>query len=107
MKKPVSKEDLRAELEDAMGRFLEGGGEIEQVPQGVSGREGDAPPKHGTRDLFIEPKATRTQIPEVIAALDARRRPPKRPPQRAARGPRRKLIYDDYGEPLRHVWVED
>ena len=38
MKKPVSKEDLRAELEDAMGRFLEGCGEIEQVPQGVSGR---------------------------------------------------------------------
>jgi hypothetical protein len=107
MKKPVSKEDLRAELEDAMGRFLEEGGRIEQVPQGVSGREGDAPPKPGTRDLFIEPKATRTQIPEVIAALDARRRPPKRQPRRSQRGPRRKLIYDDFGEPLRHVWVED
>jgi len=107
MKKPVSKDDLRAELEAAMDRFLDDGGSIEQVPQGVSGREGDMAPKLGTRDLFIEPKATRTQIPEVIAALDARRRPPKRQSRRSNRGPRRKLIYDDFGEPLRHVWVEE
>ena len=90
-----------------MGRFIEHGGTIEQVPQGVSGREADAPPQRGTRELFIEPKATRTQIPEVLAALDARRRTPKRQPQRSGRGPRKKLIYDDFGEPLRHVWVEE
>lgn len=108
MKKPDSKADLRAELEAAMGRFLRDGGEIERVPQGRSGREDGAPPKRPAGNLFIEPSAPRTEIPEVIAALDARRRPPRRGPvRRQSAGPRRKLIYDDFGEPLRHVWVDD
>jgi hypothetical protein len=107
MKTPPSKEDLRAELEAAMGRFLGEGGHIERVPQGVSGREDGAPSKQGTRDLFIEPRAPRTQIPEVLAALDARRRPPRREAPRRTARPRRKLLYDDFGEPLRVVWVDD
>jgi hypothetical protein len=106
MKKPESKADLRASLEQAMRRYLHEGGEIESVPPGVSGRDGDGPLRP-PRDLFIEPRAERTQITEVIAALDARRRKKQEPRRKARRKPRRKTIYDDFGEPLRRVWVDD
>ncbi len=111
MKKPVSKEDIRQELQEEVDNFLRQGGRVQQIPQGVSGREPGEPPVYLNRRLFIEPKAKRTHIPEVIAAIEARRREkPRRGPQRKRSRtpkPRRKIIYDDFGEPLRKVWVDD
>ena len=111
LKKPLSKAELREELQDEIDRFLRRGGQVQEIPRGVSGREpGDGPLLPGRR-LFIEPREPRTQIPEVIAAIDARRQSsPRRDPARkrkARSSPRRKVIYDDFGEPLREVWVEE
>lgn len=108
MKVPPTKAELRAQLEQEMQRFMREGGEIRRVPTGISGREPQAPPLRGTTELFTQPRAERTPIPEVIAALEARRKPASRPrhTQRAHR-PRRKMLYDDFGEPLRLVWEED
>lgn len=111
MKKPVSKAETREELQQEMDRFLAQGGDVETVPRGVSGKEpGDAPLFLNGR-LFVEPKATRTLIPEVVAAIESRRtamrnRKPVRKRSRLPQ-PRHKIIYDDFGEPLRKVWVED
>lgn len=111
MKKPVSKADLRADLERETARFLNKGGEVESVPRGLSGNTSDGPPAFHGRQLFVEPRAERTLVPEVVAAIEARRKAmlkrsptPKR--SRLPR-PRRKTIYDDFGEPLRRVWIED
>ncbi len=111
MKKPITKSELRAELERAMERFLRQGGEIQQIPNGTSGKEpGDAPLFLNQR-LFTEPRSERTPVPEVVAAIEARRRErfKRTPAPRQSRlpRPRRKVIYDDFGEPLRKVWVED
>jgi hypothetical protein len=50
-------------------------------------------------------------VPEVVAAIEERRKAMlKRTPQRKrSRLPktRKKTIYDDFGEPLRRVWIED
>ena len=111
MKKPASKDDIRKELQQEIEDFLEQGGQVQQIPTGTSGRDPGDPPLYLNRRLFIEPRAERTHIPEVIAAIEARRR---EKPQRGARRkrarssePRRKVIYDDFGEPLREVWVDD
>ena len=111
MKKPVSKDDIRAELENATERFLQQGGNVENIPRGISGKDPGDPPLFLNRRLFIEPPAARTPVPEVIAAIESRRRlPPKRSLVRKRSRlpqPRRKIIYDDFGEPLRSVWVEE
>jgi hypothetical protein len=107
MKKLQTKAELRAQLEREMRRFLDGGGAIRRVDPGVSAREpGDPPVRHGG-DMFLQPRASRTPIPEVIAALEARRKPEKKPaaPRTARRRPR--VIYDDFGEPLRRIWPDD
>lgn len=111
MKKPVSKADIRNELQRETERFLQHGGNVENVPQGISGKDPGDAPLFLNRRLFLEPKTKRTLVPEVVAAIEARRkekfthnpqRKRSRPPQ-----PRRKTIYDDFGEPLRKVWVDE
>ncbi|RLQ22985.1 hypothetical protein DWB85_05270 [Seongchinamella sediminis] len=111
MKKPVSKAEIRAELERETERFLQRGGQVENVPQGRSGTEPGDPPLFLNRRLFIEPRSSRTLVPEVVAAIEARRqqRLQRKPEPRRSRlpRPRRKIIYDDFGEPLRKIWVDE
>ena len=111
MKKPVSKEELRAEMERETERFLTRGGNVENVPRGKSGKDPSDAPLFLSKRLFLEPRAERTLVPEVVAAIEERRKALlKRTPQRKrSRLPKnkRKTIYDDFGEPLRRVWVDD
>jgi hypothetical protein len=110
LKKPVSKADLRDELLEETERFLEKGGSVNEIPTGLSGKNPGDPPVFLNRRLFVEPKTKRTLIPEVVAAIEARRleKYRKKPtPKRRLPSPRRKIIYDDFGEPLRRVWSDD
>lgn len=111
MKPPVSKADMRAELERELEQFLQQGGQVENIPQGISGKNPGDAPLFLNRRLFIEPRGSRTPLPEVVAAIEARRKlKPRRdsqPKRKRIAQPRRKLIYDDFGEPLRKVWVEE
>ena len=110
MKKPVSKADIRDELLEETERFLKKGGSVDEIPRGLSGNNPGEPPAFVNQRLFIEPKTPRTLVPEVVAAIEARRKEKYRPkPQAKSRltRPRRKIIYDDFGEPLRRVWTEE
>lgn len=111
MDKVITKADIRAHLEQEMDRFLRRGGAVEKVPRGISGRESGAPLVPPSRGLFIEPSSERTPVPEVIAAIEARRKQKlkRTPAPKRSRMPkrRRKTIYDDFGEPLRRIWVEE
>ncbi|PCJ90609.1 MAG: hypothetical protein COA46_10625 [Porticoccaceae bacterium] len=104
MKKIPTKADLRVELQRQMNNYARLGGEIQQIPTGVSGREN--PHESLKIPLFNEPKINRTPVPEVIAALDTRRsqKTTKKKPEKSV--PQEKIIYDDFGEPLRKVWVD-
>ena len=112
VKKLPTKDDLRRELDRETEAFLQQGGKVEEVPQGTSGKEAGDPPTYLSQRLFTEPRSKRTFVPEVIAAIEARReqllksRAPKGKRSRTPK-PRRKVIYDDFGEPLRKVWVDD
>jgi len=97
-----SKEQQRHQLERDMERYLSKGGEIKEIPRGVSGTD----PVHGKGHqtvLFNGPRQPqRTDLSQVAATIDARKHKPRR--QRLTHRPTRKLIYDDFGEPLRWVW---
>ena len=111
VRKPVTKADIRDQLQRATENFLREGGEVREIPAGASGKNPEDPPVFLNRRLFIEPRAPRTLVPEVVAAIEARRRtrPARKPQRKLSRlpQPRRKTIYDDFGEPLRRVWVDE
>jgi hypothetical protein len=110
LKKLVSKAEIRHELVRETERFLLQGGSVDEIPVGTSGKDPGDPPLFLNRRLFVEPRSPRTLIPEVVAAIDARRLEKfRRKPQHKRRlpRPRRKIIYDDFGEPLRRIWQEE
>jgi len=104
MKVRNSKEQQRRRLKQDMERYISRGGRIEEVPHGVSGDAPDQPRGRRAFPFSQAPRADRTDLSEVVAAIDARKRKTSRPAHK--RRPRRKLIYDDFGEPLRWVWDE-
>jgi len=111
MKKLVSKAEVRQQLEQQVKSYLEHGGNVQSVPRGTTGRDPQARPTYLSGGLFNEPRGTRTPVPEVVAAIEERRSQmiKRSPVKKRSRLParRRKVIYDDFGEPLRHVWVDD
>lgn len=111
VKKLPTKEELRAQLEREVSSYLLDGGEVDEVPNGISGKDPSKPPVYLSGRLFNEPPASRTYVPEVIAAIEARRKDSlkRTPAKKSSRlpKPRSKVIYDDFGEPLRRVWVDD
>ena len=108
LKKPPSKQDLRRRLSQQTAKFLSSGGSIQELARGESAYErNEIPPP---APLFTDAKVARTPLTDVVAALDARRAP-KRQQRKGSRHStprqRKQVVYDDFGEPLRVVWVED
>ncbi len=102
MKPLITKAQLRAELEQAMSAYLQEGGEVKSVPRGVTGILDN-------RNLFAQgftssPTASRTLVNDVVETLEARKAGHARPI--SAKKPKKTLIKDDFGEPLRWVWEE-
>src|SRR5690554_1937374 len=86
VKKPQTKAEIRARLEEEVRHYLEAGGSVESIAAGISGRESPGS-GYSPRSFFNEPKVPRTPIPEVIAAIEARRQSMR---QQSASGKRRK-----------------
>ncbi len=112
VKKLPTKADLRSALEQETRRYLNQGGKVEEVPAGATGNDPDKPQTFQASRLFSEPRSTRTFVPDVVAAIESRRSQLKRgrqsvPKRSRLKRPRRKTIYDDFGEPIRKVWVDD
>jgi len=106
--KPPSKSDLRKHLNADVESFLRSGGEINAIAQGETALERHKGPLQAP--LFNEPRVSRTPVNDVVATLNARKEAKTTPTKpRAARGLRvkKKIIYDDFGEPLRTVWSDD
>lgn len=108
MHPPKTKEEQRRELEQALRDYLRQGGQVKQVPPGVSGREDH---NRALPHVFDKQNAaqTRTPVDAVVAAIEQRRKPvPAKRPVTTSRHqrPRKKIIYDDFGQPLRWEWDE-
>lgn len=105
MNKRPTKADTRHELEQKTQEFLSQGGTVKEVEAGASGlHEGTY---HRNSFVFGQPKQERTSVTEAMAAIDSRRHAKTAKPSHTfSRKPRKKVIYDDFGEPVREVWVD-
>lgn len=105
MKPTKTKRELRDELQQQMNEFLHQGGAVKAVPQGLSGREDTRAPLSA---IFSgQGSEDRTLVPEVVAAIESRRHPPAPLKSRYKPRPKKKIILDDFGQPLRWEWVEE
>ncbi|MDO6681387.1 MULTISPECIES: hypothetical protein [unclassified Oceanobacter] len=107
MKRPTKKE-IRQQLNDEVEQYLQKGGEVSEVVRGATGLQNG---RYDERSMaFEKPKEERTPVPEVMQAIDQRRDSQRKPGRSvtATSQPRRrlrkKIIYDDFGEPLRIIW---
>jgi len=104
MKLQKSKKQQRQDIAKAMEEFLGRGGKVSVIPKGISGNNENI-------NLFkshseIEPKSTRTPLTEVVKALEERKKPGKTHRQKKVTEQSKKLIVDDFGDPIRWVWKD-
>jgi len=103
MIKVKTKKEIRQELDDEINAFLTGGGEIKDVERGASGKEFGA--NLNNNIPLNEGKKTRTLLVDEIKALDERKQnKTNHGTNKTPRQPKKKIIYDDFGEPIREIW---
>lgn len=105
MKPTKTKRELRDELQRQINSYLHHGGAVNAVPQGLSGREDTRAPL--TSIFTGQGSEERTLLPDVVAAIESRRHPPAPHKSRYKPRPKKKVILDDFGQPLRWEWVEE
>ena len=100
-----SKRILRQDILRKTEEYLSRGGEIKKYRAGESAARADIPRKKAE---FVGPSLSyQNDLNEVILAIDKRRTNLRNAPSVPSRStPRKKVIYDDFGEPLREVWIE-
>lgn len=106
IKPKTTKKETRQELESMVEEFIRAKGKIQQVDMGESGLVDG---KYNTSHLgFNEPKQDRTPLNHVVAAIQQKKQQ-KSPTSnnKPNKKPRKKIIYDDFGEPLRWVWEDE
>lgn len=106
MKDRYSKNQLREEIRRRTEEYLSRGGAITSAQPGESGMHQGAL----QRPVFVSgaPRQERTYLNDVVSALDERKKQKaEKPKAKKTTKPRKKIIYDDFGEPLREVWVEE
>ncbi len=108
MNKRPSKRDLRDQLNQEVDDFLRQGGEVKKVARGETGLQNGRYNDHSL--AFDKPKEEHTPLTDVLKTIDQRREASRKHSKPAAEKkhhrPRKKVIYDDFGEPLRIIWEE-
>lgn len=105
IKPTQTKAQCREELSRQVDSYLASGGKVNTIPTGVSGN--DANVNLFSRSTSFEPKKDRTPVTDVIKVLEERKNNKSRRLKSRRTGPKKKLITDDFGEPVRWVWVDD
>ncbi len=103
MNKRPTKREIHRQMQQEISQFLEQGGEVHEFERGesalVNGKLDDR------SSGFGQGKQPRTPLNDVLKTVDDRKKTPT-PAIQKTRRPYKKIIYDDFGEPIREVWVE-
>jgi len=104
MKPVITKSQIRSDLENQVEEFLREGGVVKNIPRGESGHDSNTNP-FSSHNPNPSPQQTRTPVDQIVKTLEERK---KTGPQTSKlKRPKKKLITDDFGEPLRWVWVDE
>ena len=103
MQKRPTKRDVRSQLEQEIADFLQQGGAVQEMPHGASGLVDG---RYGQALTFEGGKEQRTPVNEALKSIDQRKEQNRHKPTPAPKKPRKKVIYDDFGEPVRVIWEE-
>lgn len=108
--KRPTKAELRKQLEQDIAAYAEHGGDIKHVPKGESALVNGYLDER--RRPLEQQQQTRTPVDDVLKTIDERKQSKKKSqrPQAGTRSSKtrakKRVIYDDFGEPLRVVWEE-
>ncbi|MCV6621383.1 MAG: hypothetical protein OIF51_06475 [Cellvibrionaceae bacterium] len=101
MKPTKTKAEIRTEIEDQIEQFLRHGGKVASYQKGASGLADGASIQNSFSPRQVQ---SRTPVVDVVKAIDSRRQPQKAPV--AKRRPKKILLKDDFGDPIRWVWQD-
>ena len=102
IQKLKSKREARDEMNKEVQDYLNVGGTINQIDQGISGRDNNSNLNHAIPFTPSE-HSTRTLVNDSVKAIDERKQKKKVLPTEKHK-PKKRIIYDDFGEPVREVW---
>lgn len=104
MNKRLTKREVHQQMQQEISQFLDKGGEVHEFERGesalINGKLDDR------SSGFGQGRKKRTPLNDELKAVDERKKPPAAPVVQKVRRPHKKIIYDDFGEPIREVWVE-
>lgn len=104
MNKRLTKREIHQQMQQEISQFLEQGGEVHEFERGesalINGKLDDR------SSGFGQGRKKRTPLNDELKAVDERKKSPAPPVVQKVRRPYKKIIYDDFGEPIREVWVE-
>ncbi len=104
MNKRPTKREIRQQMNNEVDQYLTKGGEVREFQRGESGLVNGRLDDRSSG--FEQGKQQRTPLLDELKAVDERKKTGTTPsPQKTGR-PRKKIIYDDFGEPVREVWVD-
>lgn len=104
MRKRTSKKSIRESLNKDVEKYLRHGGEIHTFARGESGIQST---HYTDQQIAFEKRQERTPVDDVLKAIDERKEANKKshkPSPKTTSKPKKKIIYDDFGEPLRVIW---
>ena len=103
MHKRPTKREIRQQMQQEVSQYLTEGGEVQEFQRGESGLVNGKLDDRSSG--FEQGKQQRTPLGDVLNAVDERKKSGKPAPVKPRR-PQKKIIYDDFGEPIREVWVD-
>ena len=101
MKKKTTKREVRNQLNEEIEQFLQQGGAVREVARGESGLVDG---RYHERSMSFDKRQERTPVDDQRKEAKRSRPARKAPPRKV---PKQKVIYDDFGEPLRVVWQDE
>jgi len=104
MHKRPTKREIRQQMQQEVSQYLTTGGEVQEFQRGESGLVNGKLDDRSSG--FEQGKQQRTPLSDVLNTVDERKKSASTPVPAKPRRPYKKIIYDDFGEPIREIWVE-
>jgi hypothetical protein len=103
MNKRPTKREIRQQMNNEVDQYLTKGGEVREFQRGESGLVNGKIDDRSSG--FEQAKQQRTPLLDELKAVDDRKKPANVTSIKSNR-PRKKIIYDDFGEAVREIWIE-